>query len=252
VVQIAERLDLDLVGIPQSSSATTPARYLGATDVGAPMQPDLEIVRSVNPDFVLSPITLEADLKPQYEAAGLKSYFVDLTTVEGMYASIEELGRMFDRQAEAQVLLDEYQEFLERYQAETHNSHPRVLLLMGLPGSYVVATEHSYAGSLVKMAGGINVYADAPEDFITANTEDMVSRDPDIILRTAHALPDQVMEMFADEFATNDTWRHFRAVQEDRVYDLPAKTFGMSATFDYPEALVFLDTILWNMTERLW
>ena len=29
---------------------------------------------------------------------------------------------------------------------------------MGLPGSYVVATDKSYVGSLVELAGGDNVY----------------------------------------------------------------------------------------------
>ena len=32
-------------------------------------------------------------------------------------------------------------------------------ILMGLPGSYIIATENSYVGSLVELAGGENVYA---------------------------------------------------------------------------------------------
>ena len=70
--------------------------------------------------------------------------------------------------------------------------------------------------------------------------------DRDIILRTAHALPDQVMAMFADEFATNDVWKHFRAVKEGRVYDLPYDQFGMSATFNYPDALQTLQPMLYG------
>ena len=33
-------------------------------------------------------------------------------------------------------------------------SCPKVMILMGLPGSYVIATNNSYVGSLVEMAGG--------------------------------------------------------------------------------------------------
>ena len=73
---------------------------------------------------------------------------------------------------------------------------------MGLPGSYVIATENSYVGSLVALAGGENVYEGSTEEFLTVNTEDMKNKEPDIILRTAHALPDQVMEMFNEDFAT--------------------------------------------------
>ena len=71
-------------------------------------------------------------------------------------------------------------------------------------------------------------------------------RDPDIILRTAHALPDDVRQMFAQEFETNDIWKHFRAVQEGRVYDLTYSNFGMSATFSYPDALNELRTYLYE------
>ena len=117
---------------------------------------------------------------------------------------------------------------------------------MGLPGSYIVATENSYAGSLVALAGGQNVYAGSDQEFLNVNTEDMQARDPDIILRTAHALPDQVMQMFADEFAANDVWKHFRAVKEGRVYDLPYDQFGMSATFNYPDALQTLQPMLYS------
>ncbi len=109
-----------------------------------------------------------------------------------------------------------------------------------------MATENSYAGSLVALAGGRNVYEGSDQEFMNVNTEDMLSRDPDIILRTAHALPDQVMQMFSDEFAGNDIWKHFRAVKEGRVFDLPYEQFGMSATFNYPEALQTLQPMLYG------
>ncbi|GEM_PF-6627338 len=48
----------------------------------------------------------------------------------------------------------------------------------------------------------------------------METKDPDIIVRCAHALPDEVVDMFNEEFKTNDIWKHFRAVQEGKVYDL--------------------------------
>lgn len=168
----------------------------------------------------------------------------------GLYRSIEELGELVDRREQAAALVGEFEEYYERYAGQHEGkAAPRVLILMGLPGSYVVATENSYVGSLVGMAGGVNVYAGETDEFIHVNTEDMLARDPDMILRTAHALPDSVMEMFAEEFATNDVWRHFRAVETGRVYDLPAGLFGMSATFEYPRALAHLEQLLYGTDE---
>ena len=124
---------------------------------------------------------------------------------------------------------------------------PKVLVLMGLPGSYIVATDNSYVGSLVKLAGGTNVYGDGGgEEFLNANTEDMQTKDPDIILRAAHALPDEVKQMFADEFERNDIWKHFRAVQNGKVYDLNSSLFNMSANFKYPQALEELEPMLYG------
>ena len=164
-----------------------------------------------------------------------------------MYKSIEDLGNLLDRKKEAQELVDDYKKFIDNYQKRNKDKKaPRVLVLMGLPGSYVVATENSYVGSLVKLAGGENVYEGTDQEFITINTEDMLKKDPDIILRTAHALPDQVMAMFKKDFAENDIWKHFRAVKEGKVYDLDYKKFGMSAKFNYKEALNDLDKLFYE------
>lgn len=37
----------------------------------------------------------------------------------------------------------------------------------------------------------------------------MKKKEPDVILRAAHALPDQVVKMFKKDFEINDIWKHF-------------------------------------------
>lgn len=246
VVEICERLDMDLVGIPKTSISEIPKRYAQATVIGSPMSPDMEILSQVAPEWVLSPSSLQSDLQPKYEAAGLKYCFLNLTNIFGMYQSIQDMGELFDRQSQADALMQEFEEYYTSYRKEHENqTAPRVLVLMGLPGSYVVATENSYAGSLVALAGGQNIYTGTDQQFLNVNTEDMLQKDPDIILRTAHAMPESVMEMFDEEFRTNDIWKHFSAVKNKRVYDLPSEYFGMSANFTYPKALEILSKILY-------
>lgn len=246
ICDIMDRLNLDLVGVPTTNN-TLPERYSSVTEIGSPMSPDLEILKMLHPTDVVSPNSLQGDLEPKYNALGLESTFLDLKSVEGLYEGIALLGEKYDRRSEAKALIDEYHTFMEAYKAENGSEEgPRVLILMGLPGSYVVATEKSYVGNLVKLAGGQNVYADETEDFINVNTEDLVQTAPDLILRTSHALPEQVAEMFAKEFAENAIWSKFTAVQEGKVYDLDYHLFGMSATFDYVEALEALQPILYE------
>lgn len=246
-VYIMEKLNIDLVAVPDSEIDKMPERYKDVPKVGMAMTPDIEKLKQVNPDYVFSPVSLISDLLPKYMAANLDYGFLNLSNIDGMYKSIEDLGNLLDRKKEAKKLIDDYKTFIEDYKEKHRDKKaPKVLVLMGLPGSYVVATENSYAGSLIKLAGAENVYEGTDQQFITINTEDMLKKDPDMILRTAHALPDDVMAMFKKDFAENDIWKHFRAVKENKVYDLDYKKFGMSAKFNYKEALNDLDELFYN------
>lgn len=248
--EICDRLELDLVGVCSSSISELPERYAEAEEVGTSMAPDMEIVASLDPDWILSPATLQSDLQPKYEAIDTDWAFLNLRSVQGMYRSVQELGEIFGREEQAQAMVDEFTEFYEDYKDRNEGKEaPKVLILMGLPGSYIIATENSYVGSLVELAGGVNVYAGTDQEFLTVNTEDMKTKEPDVILRAAHALPDQIVEMFNEEFATDDIWQHFDAVKNDRVYDLTYEYFGMSANFNYPEALEELQPMLYPESE---
>ena len=248
---ICDKLELDLVGVCSTTSSTIPDRYADLETVGTAMSPDMEIVASLHPDWVLSPVSLQSDLQPKYEAIDTDWAFLNLRSVQGMYRSIQELGQIFDREEEAQELVEEFVTFYDEYKEKNEGKdRPKVLILMGLPGSYIIATPNSYVGSLLELAGGENVYSDSDQEFLTVNTEDMKTKEPDIILRAAHALPDQVVEMFQEDFEENDIWQHFDAVKNGRVYDLTYENFGMSAKFNYPDALEELQPILYPESQE--
>lgn len=244
ICDITDRLGLSLVGVPETTVSAIASRYDGVTTVGTPMSPDMEIIKSLNPTDVLTPDTLEGDLKIHYDNIGVNSTFLNLRSVKGLYDSVELIGDKYGKNEEAEAIIAEYNEFMESYSSKHSGEKPKVLVLMGLPGSYLVATQNSYAGSLVELAGGENVFHDDTKDFLTVNTEEILAKDPDVIIRTAHGLPKEALEMFEKEFSENDIWKHFRAVQEGRVYDVDYMLFGMSATFDYPQALADLEPML--------
>ncbi|MCL2525510.1 MAG: heme ABC transporter substrate-binding protein IsdE [Coriobacteriia bacterium] len=243
IVEIMDRLNVDVIGVPQTELEASD-RFYGAVNIGGSMNPDMEIIRSLSSDWVFAPRTLESSLGPRFEAARIDVAFLNLRSIDHMYAAIDGLGPLLMRESEAAELEKDHQAFLSQTLEDFNfETPPRILILMGLPGSYMVATENSYIGSLVAMTGAINVYEGESGEFLTINTEDMLQRQPDIILRAAHALPDDIIEMFDKEFAENDIWRHFSAVQDGQVFDLPHDQFGMSANFEYTRALETLRSI---------
>ncbi|PWW03290.1 iron complex transport system substrate-binding protein [Paenibacillus cellulosilyticus] len=245
VTQIMDALELDLVGVP-TSAKQLPERYKGVKEVGNPMSPDMEMVKSLKPTDVLSVTTLKVDLEPTFQAAKVNGTFLDLTSIASMQEAIKSLGEQFDRVSQADKVVQEMDDEISRISEEAQGKEkPTVLILLGVPGSYLVATEKSYIGNLVSLAGGTNIVPDAKVEFLASNTEYLQQSNPDIILRAAHGMPDEVIKMFDEEFKKNDIWKHFDAVKNGRVYDLPEELFGTTANLSAAEALKTLLPMLY-------
>ncbi|OOZ90008.1 MULTISPECIES: heme ABC transporter substrate-binding protein IsdE [Bacillus] len=237
VTEIMDALEVDLVGVP-TSSKTLPKRYKGLPEVGNPMSPDMEKVKSLKPSEVLSVTTLEYELKPVFDGVGMKANFLDLTSLKNMQNSISDLGKKYGREKQAEAVITKLDKKVASIQKEVKGKkEPTVLILLGVPGSYLVATEHSYIGDLVKQLGGKNIVQGEQVEYLASNTEYLKKADPDIILRAAHGMPDEVVKMFDKEFKTNDIWKHFAAVKNNRVYDLEERLFGTTGNLAAIEAL---------------
>lgn len=250
-VAICEILDEfgfeNVIGVPETSG-TLPERYKDTKTVGSPMNPDLEIIKSLNPDLVLSPQTLESSLAESYRTAGITSAFLDLSSVEGMYAAITSLGEHLGCEDAAKRLNDEYASYMQSYK-DSVTEEQDILLLMAFPdGFYLVATENSYVGNLVKLAGGNNVYgSDYKGDengFVNINPEDIVGKKPDRIFVFAHYAEEDAFNYMKGEFKNNTSWQYFDAVKNGSITYLPSEYFGMSATLSWTESLEYLEPIM--------
>ena len=237
VAQILDRLNLNAIAIPETAKEL-PARFDGLPNIGNAMQPDMEIIKSLKPTEVFSVTTLEYDLKDSFASLNIPVDFVDLTSIDSMLAEIEDIGSRYNRTDEAATLVKELEDKIASVQSIADSEEkPSVLILLGVPGSYLVATENSYAGDLVRLAGGVNVMQGQQAEYLASNTEYLYESNPDIIIRLAHGMPEQVIEMFNEEFAKNDIWKHFNAVKNGRVYELQEELFGTTAALNVPEAL---------------
>ncbi|MEK5321620.1 heme ABC transporter substrate-binding protein IsdE [Paenibacillus sp. FSL L8-0644] len=237
IAEITDALGLDLAGKP-TSTKVLPDRYKDVPDVGNPMSPDMEKVMSLKPTDVLSVTTLKYDLEPKFKDLKINAEFLNFESLANMQKEIQKLGDTFgkaDKAKEINGALDA--KVTEIQQKIKGKKSPKVLILLGVPGSYLVATEHSYIGDLVKIAGGTNVVQGEKVEFIAHNTEALQQSNPDIILRAAHGMPDEVVKMFDEEFKTNDIWKHFNAVKNGHVYDLPEPLFGTTGNLAANSAL---------------
>lgn len=246
LTEIFDALEVDLIGIP-TSYKELPERYDGVTEVGNPMSPDMELIMSLQPKEVYSVTTLQYDLEDVFEKHNIKTNYINLESIDSMNEEIVKLGEKYDRTEQAKKVVQEFYQKVDEIKEKVKDKEkPKVLILMGVPGSYLVATDRSYIGDLVEKLGGENVFSGEEVEYLASNTEHLQQSNPDVILRAAHGIPDEVVEMFEKEFKENDIWKHFDAVKNDRVYDLEELLFGTTANLQASEALDVLYDILYG------
>lgn len=246
LAEILVELGVPLVGVPNSAHAL-PQEVAGAARIGYPMSPNLEMIKSLEPTVVVAASTLAEQLKSSFESADIPVIFADLDSLEGMRKTVEELGAMFDRREEAALLLQKLTEGeAEAVRLGQGKQVPTILLLFGAGNSFMAATDKTYVGDLAKRLGAVNIVDSKQGGYVSVNLEAMAAKQPDIILRMTHGLPEEAKQMFEREFTENPVWRNFSAVQKDRVYDLNAEYFGTAADLKAMDALRQLGEILYR------
>ena len=243
ITEILDRLGVEVSGIPQTSYEL-PESAKGATEVGSPMNPDMEIIKSLNPTDVICVDTLGSDFEKQVEENNINADFYNLSNVDGLKETITALGEKFNKQDKANEILDEIKEVEDKVNSNK-KSDDKILVLFGAPGSVMVATDKSYIGNLVELAGGNNIFSNATSSFTQINLEEIIKLNPDKILVMTHAVPEAAKKSVEEELS-KDLWKNVNAVKNNDITYLENGYFGMSANLQIVEAVEKLGDILYE------
>lgn len=107
-------------------------------------------------------------------------------TVENMvYKEIEEISQIFGVEDRGDALIENMQDEIDEVTAkiEAVDEPVKVLLMSGgESGSAQVAGGNSLDSHLIELAGGENIFADEEEYLLEVSWEEIVERDPDVIV----------------------------------------------------------------------
>ncbi|WP_415349331.1 heme ABC transporter substrate-binding protein IsdE [Clostridium perfringens] len=245
VTEILDELGVKVSGVP-TSSYDLPESTKDAVKVGNPMNPDLEIIKSLNPDVVVSVDTLGEDYKKLFTDNNIPSEFIDLTTLEGLKTSISTLGERFNKTEKANEILNELKVKEDEFVNLSKEEKKNVLLVFAAPGSMMIATPSSYIGNLVDKVGANNIVKDDKKPFVSYSNEEIVKLNPDMVLVMTHGMPEQAKKMAEEKFASDPAWSRIEAVKEGKVYYLENGYFGMSANLKVIESLDKLGEIIYG------
>ncbi|OOB80154.1 MAG: hypothetical protein BEN19_06435 [Epulopiscium sp. Nuni2H_MBin003] len=246
LVEIFGELGIEMAGVPDSQYELHPAAD-GIPTVGLSMNPDIEKILELDPTDVVALTTLRSMIEAELGAGGIEPLYVNLENIDEFRTTVKTVGEHFDKVDEAAELLADFNGKIDAVIEDVKQHDPAsVLILFGFPGNYMVATDLSFVGQLCDLLGAENVAGDQGMVYLMMNLEELMVRDPDVIFRLSHGIPDIVHEMFETEFSTNPLWAEFSAVQNGHVYDLDDSIYGVSATLNTPNALRDLADLIYQ------
>ncbi|GAA0687954.1 MULTISPECIES: heme ABC transporter substrate-binding protein IsdE [Clostridium] len=248
VVEILDKLGVKLAGVPETSY-TLPDSTKEATKIGNPMNPDMEIIKSLNPTVTVATDTLGQDYKNLFESNNIPSIFVDLDSVDGLKKSIKDLAKRFNKVEDGDKILKELEEKENSFKdsSKSSQSAKNIMIVFAAPGGVnMLATEESYIGNLVKIVGGENVVKETSGPFVSYSREALSQMNPDKIIVMTHAMPEKTEKEFKETLNTDAAWKDIKAVQDGKVEFLDRTYFGMSANLKVIEALDILSDIIYK------
>lgn len=199
--------------------------------IGSYLRPSIETVLAMQPDLVVV-LREHGALADRLRDVGLDVFAVQHNDLEGIYDSLLTLGERTGVEGIAQSRVAEIKRFLEEVSAKTASLPRRsVMFIVGrTPGTIqdlVVVGKGSFLNELIDMAGGRNVFADAPNFYPRIPREEIYARRPDVIIDMGDMSDtDGVTEEHKRSVA--ELWKQIPslpAVQEGRVYPVAEDIF---------------------------
>ncbi len=172
-----------------------------------------EAIVELQPDLVLASGLNTAEQVRAMEDLGLKVFLIeDPTTLEGMYDDLRILAQLTGHEEEAADLVLGLMERVEAVEEKiaTVETRPRVFYELDStdPDAPYTVGSGTFINRLIEMAGGENVAADLEGQYPQISIEELLVRDPDMIL-----LGDAAYGETPEKVAARTGWGSLTAVQ---------------------------------------
>jgi len=206
-----------------------PPAALKVPSLGGYLNPDYEKLVSLQPDIIFLLPNLEMERKLQ--RLDLKTFTLANETIEEIFLGLQALGRVLGCSGQANAVVAGIQDTLQwiEAQAAERDTTFSVLLLVGreagsLRGLYA-AGKDTYFSEILERCGGRNVFEDAPARYFDISKEELIQRDPDVIMEFRLAEEDKAAEMI---LSLKEDWKTFsslKAVQNGHIFIFSERAF---------------------------
>jgi len=186
-----------------------PVAVLSIPEAGDAIRPSIERVLALHPDLVV--LYAATDNRPAADAltrAGVPVVALRIDRIEQYLGAVRLLGALAGARERGDSVASALRTELDEVRRRTAGGTRPSVFLPAWEQPLMTLGRGSFLSELVEIAGARNVYADRAEPSLTISMEDVVRRDPDIVLTGP---------VSAARIKGDPAWRVLRAVREGRV-----------------------------------
>jgi iron complex transport system substrate-binding protein len=208
--------------IARSDFDTDPALAQLPT-VGQGLTPSLEQLTMLQPDLVIAwPDNASRSVITRLADLGVTVYTPQIQTLADIKRTTRELGDMLGLQIAAASLnatVDAELDAIRRAVADCER--PTVFYVVWYAPPTTTGTG-TYVHELIEIAGAQNIFDDAPGLWPTVSIEQVLSREPDIVLLSQT----EGIHVELEQLRAAPGWRDLEAVREGRVLQIDANLYN--------------------------
>lgn len=197
-----------------------PAEVFNVTSVESGGNTNIEQILALNPDVVvMSSMAQTEEQVKQLEDAGVAVVVNDAKDIAGVYTSIEILGKLLGRDAEAQKVIDDMKEGFAEIEANKLDGTQTVYFEVSpLQWGLWTAGKGTFMNEVAEMMGLQNCFADL-DDWAQISEEQVLERNPDFIVTiTMYWGEGPTPE---EEIMSRPGWENVTAVKNGAILNLP-------------------------------
>ena len=180
---------------------------------GGLYDPNVELIVSLEPDLVIA--SKYGKLVDRLAKAGIPVYAVNTETYEDIFETARKLGRLLNREAQAEALVARIQSEVYALESKVAKAKSRPTVYYEIDATPYTVGPDSFIGVLIQKARGKNIVPPELGLFPKISPEFVVEKNPEVIV-----LGDAPHGVNLEALRKRPGWDRIQAVRKGRVCEL--------------------------------
>lgn len=213
--------DSMLVGV--TTFCTYPPDAVSKTKVGDYLNPDYEVITSLQPDLVF--LNVENKSNPTYQALenlGMNVYVVNIDNFDGVINMINKFGVIMNKEERASQISDSLKGVRSGFTNGIKDDYKPGAFIIIASNPLMTASGKTFINDIIEMSGLRNIYEHESMEYPNISFEDVIKKDPEYIILPSDTTDTKSINANLEEIKSSLSTT--KAVKENKIIVVDANT----------------------------